>query len=586
MLRRLTLVSTVTKDNKFLSYNSSLLLVLFLCLPVSGYAASPGAAQSTTESSPAKEVESTDLFIRMAKLQNDPAAQYYLGRRYLSGINVSKNAEQAAKWFLLSAKQGHLKARYELAILYKFGRGVKQDDKAAFRSFLTAAEKGHAGAMYELANYYFFGLNGKNNVNKALRWYREAANLYHGEAQYQLGKILKEGLGTKANRKEGKKWLRKAQESGVGGSVVKKDKKKKKKAKRKKSKTSDVTSLAAIIKKEGVDMQFSIGMRYLNGIGKPRQPKIAIQWLREAAQNDHAGAQLELGKMYLKGIGVSKSNGEAIKWLSKAASWGLPGAKSTLEDLKDQQLVSYIKGSRAGPNIKKPEEQFKVGQLYLEGKLLKKNILRAADWIIKAARNKHPQAQYQTGVMYRDGIGFVKDRVKAEYWFEKAAASGIPEARKALMAFKLPTQNRNVRSASAKKEQNVKNVSLTKKYRNPAKQYQAGMMLLSKKEIKNHAHDSIMLLTDSANQGYIDAQKQLAKMYSRGDVIERDLTVAAAWQQKAAEAGDADSQFALGNIYKKGLGVDKSNSLAVKWYRVAARQGHRNARSILGCRIC
>ncbi len=540
-----------------------------------------------------------DVFVQMAKIQNDSSAQYFLGRRYLRGHGVLKSETEAANWFLKAARQGHKKAQYELGLLYKNGKGVKKNNQTAFEHFLGAAQQEHPGAMFELGNFYFYGPNKSRNIKRALSWYRKSANKKYGDAQYQLGKILKEGIGVKANRKEGQKWLDIARANGAAGAgypITEIDKPQpsvrssvpasvrasirasdKQDNKKKPPPPKINTKLLDDIRKEGVDTQFSIGMSYLNGNGRNIQPKVAAQWLREAARNDHAGAQFELGKMYRGGIGVEKSDGEAIKWFRKANSWGFLKAKTMLNQLMEEQLVNYIKESPAGPDIRRPELQFKVGTLYLEGKGFKKNPIKAANWIIKAARNKYPQAQYEAGKMYKNGIGFVQDLVRAKYWFEQAAENGNTDANRALASLTAAKQIINGK-------QSLPQPLLTEAQSgDPSKQYNAAMTLLNKgKEAKT----SIQWFTLAANQGHINAQKQLATIFSNGKVIERDLFTAATWLKMAAEAGDADSQYALADMYKKGLGVDKSNSLAVKWYRVAARQGHRSARGKLGCQIC
>lgn len=562
MLVSLSLNNTAIKDYRAVSINTILLAVLAFCLPA------PSSAE--------------DVILQMAKVQNDPAAQYFLGRRYLNGNGVTKNDAQAANWFLKAAKQGHMNAQYEAGLLYKNGMGVNKDYQAAFEHFLRSSEQGHPGAMYELGNYYFFGLDGPTDTAQALIWYRNAAEKNHGAGQYQLGKILKEGIGVKANREEGQKWLDIARGNGVNLDI---DVAKlySSNIKTQSSNSSLSTSgILADIREEDVDAQFSIGMRYLNGKGGIKQPEIAAQWLREAARSEHAGAQFELGKMYLNGNGVEKSDGEAIKWLRKAANWGLPNAKTALNKLLDAQLVSYIKDYPSGPDIKKPDLQYKIGVFYLSGKGLKKNPKKAADWMIKSARNEYPKAQYKTGIMYKDGVGFNKNLVKAKYWLEKATENGITGAGEALHALK------NAKQDNSKNSVRLSLTTLEKEAQtgDSAKQYRAGISFLTGKGAEKDVEKSIQWLTLSADQGYIDAQKQLAMIYTNGEVIDRDLSIAASWLKKAAEAGDADAQYALGNIYKKGIGVDKNNSLAVKWYRVAARQGHSDARSKLGCKIC
>ena len=42
------------------------------------------------------------------------------------------------------------------------------------------------------------------------------------------------------------------------------------------------------------------------------QPKKAVEWYREAAEQGHAGAQFNLGVCYANGEGMSKDVGQAV----------------------------------------------------------------------------------------------------------------------------------------------------------------------------------------------------------------------------------------------------------------------------------
>ena len=50
---------------------------------------------------------------------------------------------------------------------------------------------------------------------------------------------------------------------------------------------------------------------------------------------------------------------------------------------------------------------------------------------------------------------------------------------------------------------------------------------------------------------------------------------------EAAEQGHVDAQYALGRIYSDGAGVIQDKKEAVKWYRKSAEQGHAIAQKNL-----
>jgi hypothetical protein len=85
-----------------------------------------------------------------------------------------------------------------------------------------------------------------------------------------------------------------------------------------------------------------------------------------------------------------------------------------------------------------------------------------------------------------------------------------------------------------------------------------------------------------AEQGDVQAQFNLGRMYKEGRGVEQDYKEAVKWYSKAAEQGDAQAQNSLGLRYEKGQGVEQDYEEAVRWYREAAGQGNVQAQTNLG----
>ncbi|MEI9960672.1 MAG: tetratricopeptide repeat protein [Limisphaerales bacterium] len=77
----------------------------------------------------------------------------------------------------------------------------------------------------------------------------------------------------------------------------------------------------------------------------------------------------------------------------------------------------------------------------------------------------------------------------------------------------------------------------------------------------------------AAEQGDLNAQKNLGWMYKVGEGVPQDDTESGKWYHKAAEQGDAQAQSTLGGMYERGQGLTQDYAEAVKWYRRAAEQG-------------
>ncbi len=93
-------------------------------------------------------------------------------------------------------------------------------------------------------------------------------------------------------------------------------------------------------------------------------------------------------------------------------------------------------------------------------------------------------------------------------------------------------------------------------------------------EIKN-----IILLNtiQSARQGDLFAQCNLAAWYRKGVGVTQSYERAAELYRQTAVQGHNTSQFNLGVCYTLGHGVPLSYERAIEWFRLAAAQGHANA---------
>jgi hypothetical protein len=85
-----------------------------------------------------------------------------------------------------------------------------------------------------------------------------------------------------------------------------------------------------------------------------------------------------------------------------------------------------------------------------------------------------------------------------------------------------------------------------------------------------------------AEKGQTLAEYILGLMYTNAQGVSENYSEGLKWLQKAGEQGEAKAQFAVGVAYFKGLGVQKNNAEAFKWYRRAADQGLGVAQYNLG----
>lgn len=112
-------------------------------------------------------------------------------------------------------------------------------------------------------------------------------------------------------------------------------------------------------------------------------------------------------------------------------------------------------------------------------------------------------------------------------------------------------------------------------------QYWLGWMYSHGEGVEKNDTLAVVWYRRAAGQGEPASQNNLGWMYSHGIGVAQDYDEALRWYRLSANQGDPDAQYNLGWMYSKGNGVPQDVSEAVKWYRMAAAQGHRKAKSRL-----
>jgi len=118
------------------------------------------------------------------ELANSGDAWYQseLALMYHRGQGITKDYDEAAKWYRLAAEQGFSKAQANLGVMYGEGHGVPQDYAEAARWFRLAAEQGNALAQHNLGLLYGTGKGVEQDCAEAYVWESLAAASGHREA--------------------------------------------------------------------------------------------------------------------------------------------------------------------------------------------------------------------------------------------------------------------------------------------------------------------------------------------------------------------------------------------------------------------
>lgn len=126
------------------------------------------------------------------KYPNDSEALYYLGKAYLYGMGVEKDAKKAFQYAQKSANQNNPSGLNLLGAAYQHGEAIEKDELQALMYYKQAAELGNTKAMINLASMY---ANVDSNIiqinyDESIKWLKRAIKLNNIDAIRILGNVL------------------------------------------------------------------------------------------------------------------------------------------------------------------------------------------------------------------------------------------------------------------------------------------------------------------------------------------------------------------------------------------------------------
>jgi hypothetical protein len=184
-----------------------------------------------------------------------PPAQIQVGLMYSNGDGVEQSLGEASRWLRPANVKGDPVGKYLLAECFLFGKGVPQNQEQAVALLEEAVEMDNPGrAMDLLATCFHKGWGVEKDFGRAVELYRDACAHGFYNACANLAVMTMRGDGVPAD-------------------------------------PADAVSLL----KDGVDAgnprcMFFYAAAHWDGMGVARNPDIARQWFRRAAELGHAEA--------------------------------------------------------------------------------------------------------------------------------------------------------------------------------------------------------------------------------------------------------------------------------------------------------
>jgi TPR repeat protein len=269
-------------------------------------------------------------------------------------ITTSMNLMQT----MVSANQGNADAQFALGDRYRNGDGVNRDCQEAMDWYLKAAEKNHAQAQFNIGVLHLQDPMFEKLICHDL--VKDVTLQDYGDIPKDEDKALH--------------WFLKAASQGFA------------------------------------DAQFGLAVVKFNhrDNSDPESALVAVEWCREAANQDHGPAQAYMGEFYRCGFGLRKDGSLASEWSLKAV--GRSGG-----------YAEWI-----------------LGCLYKEGFGVLQDELMAFGWFFRSAKQKSPLGQFALAKCYEEGKGVSANREKAIALYTKASQAGNQEAKNELERLQKP----------------------------------------------------------------------------------------------------------------------------------------------------
>ena len=379
------------------------------------------------------------------------------------------------------------------------------------------ASQGDSNAQYQLGLLYQTGNGVEENIYQAIHWLTRAANANHVQAQYALAMLYRENASKPGDEQRAVNWYRRAAQAG------------------------------------NADAQYSLGLLYANGDMVTQDAELAKKWFRLSAEQGNMAAKIALmasenPSNSAEETSLAEANNTATPAVAEPEEAPIEIAMETPLEIKaapaseittpsETHFANTTSNTVAKAAAEEPQEQIRVASVTAPTPrpIEKKEETQKAE-PQQANQNKHsasPSTVEQTTSLHD-----IDDADIDVASIKRGAMAGDAESQ--LLLGSLYEDGR---------------AGMPQDYKMAAKWYRK-----------------------SADQGFAQAQYNLALLYEDGKGMEQDYYEAAQWYKRAANNGFAEAQNNLGVLYILGKGVIKDRNRAELMFRRSAEQGNENAK--------
>jgi TPR repeat protein len=305
-----------------------------------------------------------------------------LGLIYANGKGVIKDLNIAFQWWRRAIALGDDLAAAMLGLsLAQYSKNEKELLQAA-RLLEWAAGEGYGEAAYMLGALYQSGRGVARDETRSIEWLHHAVRLGHPVAAFTLASVFE----TQNQPDKAIKLLRMAAEKGYGRA------------------------------------QALLGDAYIQGLGVPRNLKVAANWSKKAATQGDAVGQSTFAYLLSTGKGIKRNKAEAARFYLLAAKQGHGAAAHNLSMmllLGDGVVRDYVDGAKWAALAASQGEPTAINNLahsLSKGLGVKRDPAAAVELFRRAAKFGQPNAMHSLAGILRRGRGVDRNPAEAYYW--------------------------------------------------------------------------------------------------------------------------------------------------------------------------
>lgn len=282
---------------------------------------------------------------------------------------------------------------------------------------------------------------------------------------------------------------------------------------------------------------YYLGRIYLYGYGQLKNTQLAMRYFTQSAQKGYLPAIQILAKYTLL---HEKDPQQAFAWFKKAADAGDVDAQMFtaaaymygvgVKRNSDAATRYYINAAKNGNSI----AQFTLAANFIDSRNSANKKLGLI-WLNKAVNNGNTQAITRLGQLYLEGKLVDKDEKKGEELLNQAAAQGFAPAMVALG--ELALQNNQ-------KEQALKWFTQATNQHNDEAYLDLAHIYLQPKSPVYDPKTAFMWTLKAAQDGLPQGKRELAAMYQKGIGVDADPNLAKQWLNQANQDESSKNQEA------------------------------------------